>query len=269
MKHAASVIVMLCFYLGAQLLGVYVGATLLERISADEFVAAVEDPESAGSSALIFVYILAMTGVLLVLIRYRLEFVIRGLLLLSVGVGLTLTVWALTGHWGVSALMALLGLLLFIWQRENPYVTNYLLVGTIAGFGGWLGASLGFTPSLLLVLVLAGYDLVAVFLTKHMVTLAEASRGSIAFMLRVPTERSELGLGTGDLAIPLTFTVSVLGHYDSLSIALATLMGGFIGMAALLYHVTQRKKTTLPALPPIAGGLLGGFLAGQILLFFV
>ncbi len=266
MKHTASVILMLCFYLGSQLLGLYVGETLLARIAADEFVGAVEDPESAGSSALIFLYILVMTGVLLVLIRYRLEYVIRGLLLLSVGIGLALTLWALTGVWETSLAASALGLVLFVWKKEDPYIADYLLVGTIAGFGGWLGASLSLIPALLLLSALACYDLVAVFGTKHMVTLAEASRGSIAFMLRVPTENSELGLGTGDLAIPLTFSVAVLGHYGSLSVALATVVGGFAGIATLLYLVTRRKKTTLPALPPIAAGLLVGFALGYGLL---
>ncbi|MFC2154381.1 presenilin family intramembrane aspartyl protease [Candidatus Altiarchaeota archaeon] len=265
MKARLTLLLVLFIYLSTQLLGMQVGSTLLTRIEQKEFMPAVEDPESTGSSAMIFVYILMMTGVVLFLIKYRLGIVIRLLLFTAIFIGIILTLWSLSHDWLISLILTVLIFIIFLWKNANIHITNITLILTLAGFGGWLGASLAFTPALILLLALAAYDLVAVFGTKHMVTLAEESKGKYQFMVTVPMAEGDLGLGTGDLAIPLVFTVSVLRDY-TVPLALTTSMGGLLGLAVLVYAITQREKVTLPALPPIALGLLTGFAVGSLLL---
>ncbi|MDD5111485.1 MAG: presenilin family intramembrane aspartyl protease, partial [Candidatus Altiarchaeota archaeon] len=134
---------------------------------------------------------------------------------------------------------------------------------TVVGAGALLGASLSIIPSIILLIILSIYDLIAVFWTKHMVTLAENAKGKLPFMFIIPHKGKTVGLGTGDLAIPLVFTASVLKDY-TLASALATSAGGLIGLLTLFLYIQKRKRITLPALPPLAIGLIAGFTASLI-----
>jgi presenilin-like A22 family membrane protease len=67
-----------------------------------------------------------------------------------------------------------------------------------------------------------------------------------------------MGLGTGDLAIPLTFLVSTL-HAYGIGYAIPTMLGGLLGLTTLFYYIQGKKNTVLPALPPITAGLLLGY----------
>ena len=140
-------------------------------------------------------------------------------------------------------------------------VVNAVLVVSLSGVGGLIGASLGIKPSLILLILLAVYDIIAVFGTKHMVTLAKESKDRLPLMFSVPLGKSNLNLGTGDMAIPLIFAVSVLRDH-ALANAAATAFGGLIGLTILFAYIIHRGRATLPALPPIAAGLIGGYAAG-------
>jgi presenilin-like A22 family membrane protease len=82
-------------------------------------------------------------------------------------------------------------------------------------------------------------------------------------MFIIPNKGRTVGLGTGDMAIPLVFTVSVLKDY-AITNAIATAAGGLIGLLALFLYIQKRKRITLPALPPLAVGLIAGFAASLI-----
>jgi presenilin-like A22 family membrane protease len=143
---------------------------------------------------------------------------------------------------------------------------NGILILTMGGISGYLGASLGIVPSLLLLLLLSAYDIIAVFGTKHMVTLAKGAKGKIP-MLSVPLKERFLGIGTGDLALPSVFTVSILREYSqNLPLVMITVLGGLIGLISLFFYILKREKVTLPALPPITIGLVIGFLVGLVML---
>jgi len=151
--------------------------------------------------------------------------------------------------------------------RRTFAVTNVTLAIAIAGTGGALGAYMGFLPALLLVLALGTYDIIAVFGTKHMITLADQSRlRKMPVMFEtpskgiktgprkgVPEEEDILGLGTGDIAIPLIFFVGILRTFNSWAPVLGAVIGAMAGLWLTIYYVTQVKRTALPALPPIIG----------------
>jgi presenilin-like A22 family membrane protease len=151
--------------------------------------------------------------------------------------------------------------------RRTFAVMNATLAVAIAGVGGALGASMGFLPALLLVLALGTYDIIAVFGTKHMITLADQSRlRKMPVMFETPSkgiktgpragvdeEEDILGLGTGDIAIPLIFFVGILRTFNSWVPVLGAVIGAMAGLWLTIYYVTQVKRAALPALPPIIG----------------
>ncbi len=222
----------------------------------------VENPEDPTSSLQIFAYILISTAILLILMKYKFDLVIKLIIYLGLFWGLGITLWGLLGDTG--ALLAIPVFIAAYWKRQNLTVMNALLILSLPGIGSWMGASLAFIPSLILLIGLAIYDLIAVFGTKHMVTLAEGAKGKLPLMFGIPVGKRILGLGTGDLAIPLVFSVSVLRDY-TLTQAVTTSLGGLLGLAALFFYILNKKDVVLPALPPITLGLLLGFGLGMII----
>jgi len=250
-------------YLLIQGMGLWIGAGGLwvekgavETIKENPELGVVQEPEKVESSGQIFIYILIATAALLLFIKFKLEFIIKIFINLAIIGGLFLTLSYILGLIGI--LMAIILFTLRLWKKENILLMNVVLIFTIPGIGSWLGASLDVLPSLILLLILALYDIIAVFGTKHMVTLAENAKGKIPLMVAIPVGDRHLGLGTGDLAIPLVFSVSLLREY-TLANSVITSLGGCLGLIALFLYTTGKKDVVLPALPPITAGLLLGF----------
>jgi len=262
MKTINSLILLIGIYLSVQIIGINVGLELTRQIENSVIPPAVENPESTSASIQIFTYILLVTGVLLVFIRFKLELVIRILLLIGIFGGIFLAFWSLFGDYALLLTIILIGIT--VWKMKNPLLVNFTLIWTISGIGGYLGASLHFLPSLLLLVALSVYDILAVFWTGHMVKLAKEFKEKMPLFFSIPVKDRMLGLGTGDLAIPLVFSVSVLGDYG-LTHALVTSAGGLLGLVSLFFYISGKKDVALPALPPIAIGLIIGFLIGLLL----
>lgn len=261
-KPFYSFLLLISLYLIVQSLALHVGLEFIPMIMAGEVSPVVPEPEKPETSAQIFLYILLMTIVILFLLKFRLGIVIRIFMLLAILMGLSLTLWSFLPYYWPYLTLPLF--LLFLWKKENLFLTNAILVLTIAGISGYLGASLHFIPSLLLLLGLSLYDIIAVFGTKHMVTLAKEAQGKIPFF-SIPVKKRFLGIGTGDFALPAVFSVSVLQDF-SLFHAFFALIGGLIGLISLFFFIIKRERVTLPALPPLAIGLFLGFLVGFLIL---
>lgn len=261
MKNINSLILLISIYLAVQIIGLNVGLELMKQIEGSVIPPAVENPESISSPIQIFLYIILMTGLLLIFIRFNLGFIIKILLFLGIFAGVFIAFWSFFGDYALAITIPLI--ILTIWKRRNPFLMNFTLIWTISGIGGYLGASLHFIPSLLFLVILSAYDIAAVFWTKHMVTLAEEAKDKLPIFFAIPVGKRTLGLGTGDLAIPLVFSVSVLGDYG-FNHALITTAGGLLGLISLFFHISKKRKIALPALPPIAIGLIFGFLIGLL-----
>lgn len=268
--HLKPLLIAVAIYLLVQGIGLYISGTgpggskgIIDSVKVGgDLPPVVENPEDPASTLEIFVYILISTAALLLFMKYKLDLAIKLIVYMGLFVGLGITLWGLLGFAG--ALLSIPVFILAYWKRQKLTVINVLLILSIPGIGSWMGASLAFIPSLILLIGLAGYDLVAVFGTKHMVTLAEGAKGKLPLMFGIPVGERTLGLGTGDLAIPLVFSVSVLRDY-TVTQAIATSLGGLLGLATLFFYIINKKDVVLPALPPIAIGLLLGFGAGMII----
>lgn len=255
MKYEPLILIIL-LYVSIQLMGLQIGHELIEKIESGEILPVVEEPENPLTSLTIFVYILIGTGILLLLLKFGLYFIIRIMSFFFLLIGLSFTLWFLFGVIGLLLAAALF--ILSIWKSKNPAVMNIVLIFTIPGIGALFGSSIAFIPALILILILSAYDLVAVFGTKHMITLAEGAKDKIPLMFAIPFGDRFLGLGTGDLAVPLIFSVSVLRDYSFMN-AIITAAGGLIGIALLFVYILNKKECALPALPPICAGLIVGF----------
>ncbi len=149
---------------------------------------------------------------------------------------------------------------------------------TSAGLAAFWGIDVGVYAALTLLALFAIYDYIAVYKTKHMLTIAEASaNSSIPLFFIIPKkanfkfqgldlhkeedekkEKSDvLILGFGDIALPNVLVVSsyLYGGVNWFYFALFPLIGGIIGMTLLFLYV----KRPAPGLPLINGGVMLGF----------
>jgi len=173
----------------------------------------------------------------------------------------------------------------------------------LAGFlaGGSLIAILGISFAILPAFVLLGalmvYDAIAVYKTKHMVSLADVvvemklpilmvmpdtaeydytAAPNLASQRAQPVEeRAALFMGLGDIVIPGTLVASafvwlpssptVAGLGASLWVAIGTLLGSLVGYSVLMRLVLRGNPQA--GLPLLNGGAMVGYVIAYVLLF--
>ncbi|WP_415378722.1 presenilin family intramembrane aspartyl protease PSH [Halosimplex sp. TS25] len=193
--------------------GAIVGIFLLVQLGALALVGpfeesgrqAVEDPQDPANSLIYVAVILVMTGVMLAIIRYNVDWLLRALL---VGTGAYIGLFVFLELFppvvtvpvdGVAVNVlpwlgaAALGLAL--WFHPEWYVIDAAGIVMGAGAAALFGISFGVLPALVLLTVLAVYDAISVYGTEHMLTLASG-----VMELKVPVV----------LVVPLSLSYSYL-----------------------------------------------------------
>ncbi|MFH1447533.1 MAG: presenilin family intramembrane aspartyl protease [Candidatus Micrarchaeota archaeon] len=286
MREVASVIGM---FLIVQLLGLYVGAVMIDNVSEPEFAEMNVAPmKESGDplNSLYFIFIVIMGAAFLIfLIRvYRGVFLFKLLEATIIFVASNIVLFAIFYSIDLPFydLWAFLGAIsLAILKFYRPRLKNLAAVISSAGVGAIFGFSLNIIPAMLFIICLSLYDFFAVFYTKHMVTMArELGKRNLSFSVSVEStrkrrakpseikaaekrhekpkkfieERMHLELGTGDMAIPLMLSVSAY-RFGGLWYSSAVCIGACVGLYFVLDYVFKRKSF-LPALPPISFGAL-------------
>lgn len=275
------------------LLAVEIGALLLALPVQASGVVAFEDPESMANPLIFIAIMLGFTAIILVLIRYDLKRVIAAI----IGISIFLTfvyifmaiVYTLLGDTSVATVLVLLLAVLstvLLYKYPEWYVIDGLGILIGAGVAAIFGASLEILPVIILLVLLAVYDAISVYKTKHMITLAEGvvdlktpilfvvpKRRDYSFIkegigkLGDGGERAAFIIGMGDMIMPSILVVSAnvflngakLGGMINLA-ALGAIVGSLAGLVVLLYFVMSGKPQA--GLPPLNGGTILGFLAG-------
>ncbi|QSZ66592.1 hypothetical protein RJ40_03305 [Methanofollis aquaemaris] len=258
-------------------------------------VVAFEDPSSVANPFIFIALLLGFTLLMLVLIKLGGKRVILGLVALSVFLTLYFVFWSI----GVTALsLSALGLpfalagaalgtaLLFLYPEW--YVIDTLGILIAAGVAAIFGVSLAILPVILLLILLAVYDAISVYKTRHMLALAEGiielktpilfvipKRRSFSFrregmdLGKKKDERGAFIMGMGDLIMPSILVVSAQVFLSEVTVlglsvpALGAMVGSVAGMAVLLHFVLSGRPQA--GLPPLNGGTVLGFLLGCVL----
>ncbi len=167
-----------------------------------------------------------------------------------------------------------------LFTKPNWLVINITGLIMAIGIASIWSLFLGVWFALALLVILAVYDYISVFKTKHMITLAKVALDESIPMLFVVPESSNFDmssisienrgdnkavlLGFGDIAIPTVMVVSstVYGISRSISFFLLPLIGGVIGMIYLMFFMKRRPA---PGLPAINTGVIAGFAIALLL----
>ncbi|KTG14023.1 presenilin family intramembrane aspartyl protease PSH [Haloferax profundi] len=173
---------------------VQVGALALVPTFFEQGYQTVDDPSDPTNSLLYIGAIIGMTAFMLVAFKYDLDQLIRGIIVFTSGL-LSWYVFAAILPSGLLAigLSAVVAIALLVYPEWYVIDTAGALMG--AGAAGLFGISFGLLPALVLLSVLAVYDAISVYKTKHMLDLAEG-----VMDLRIPVV----------LVIPTTWSYSLL-----------------------------------------------------------
>src|SRR5438552_14417831 len=194
--------------MGAILVGSQVIAILLAPLFLTGGFQAFPNPSDVTNTAVYIVLILAFTGVILLLVRFRHQNVAKYVILASIFVTLAFILllplyvglYYATGQpvddnqlaflANLSTLLSFLiagGLIYLLLKFPEWYVVDAIGIVTAAGVTAILGISFGILPAVLLLVALAIYDAWAVYRTKHMVTLAdELTSQRLPILLVIP-----------------------------------------------------------------------------------
>ncbi|WP_332448782.1 presenilin family intramembrane aspartyl protease PSH [Methanoculleus sp.] len=256
---------------------------------------AFEDPESVANPLFFIGILLAFTLVLLLLIRVG----GRRFLAVFIGIAIFMTFVYIFGALlglalgatdaaAVGTLIAAGAATTLLYLYPEWYVIDILGVLLSAGITSIFGISLAILPVIVLLVLLAVYDAISVYRTKHMITLAEGvietkspimvvvpKRADYSFRreglkIQEGEERGAFLMGLGDLIMPSILVVSSHVFVDAPAVlwvlsapTLGAMVGSLAGLAVLLYFVNSGKPQA--GLPPLNAGAILGFLVGAAL----
>ncbi|MEN6396058.1 MAG: presenilin family intramembrane aspartyl protease PSH [Methanoregula sp.] len=287
------------FVLPAFLVIVELGAIALSVPVQAAGLAAFEDPDYMGNLLVFMAIILGFTAFLLVLIKYGHKNAIAWIIAISILLTFAYTFAAIVpmflgpGYAQYAIILALsVAAIVLLYKYPEWYVIDGLGLLLAAGVASMFGISLGTIPVILLLIVLAVYDAISVYKTKHMITLAEGiidlktpilfvipKRRDYSFIkegigkLDDGGERSAFIIGMGDLIIPSVLVVSAtvftggIKYFGLFNLpALGAIVGSVAGLAVLLHFVMSGRPQA--GLPPLNGGTIIGFFIGWALIGF-
>lgn len=250
-----------------------------------------EDTSNPINILYIFVIIIVMTLVILIIAKYWKKQVIQAIILFAIGytaffIFVPLFSLFISDVLSIAiAIIAAVGLVAVLFKYPEWYVID--LCGVIVGAGAIaiFGVSLSILLVIILLLVLAIYDAISVYKTKHMIDLADTVMDlKLPVLLVVPKirkysliketkslkeklsqdeERDAFFMGLGDVVMP---GILVVAAYHTLSpglpVAVSTLAGTLVGFLVLMTFVIKGKPQA--GLPLLCSGAILGYLMSSL-----
>lgn len=250
-----------------------------------------EDTSNPVNILYIFVIIIVMTLIILIIAKYWKKQVIQAIILFAIGytaffifVPVLSLLLSDVLSIGVGIIAAVV-LVVVLYKYPEWYVID--LCGVIVGAGAIaiFGVSLSILLVIILLLVLAVYDAISVYKTKHMIDLADTvmdlklpvllvvpkirkysliqETKSLKEKLKDDEERDAFFIGLGDIVMP---GILVVAAYHTLSpglpVAVSTLAGTLVGFLVLMTFVIKGKPQA--GLPLLCSGAILGYLLSSL-----
>jgi presenilin-like A22 family membrane protease len=166
MSSRVPVLVMLLFIIAVQLLALAVTPAIS---ASDNRV--FSDPASTSNPFIYMLLILGFTALLLLAIKKKKDWIVNGFIQISIATSIYYLMVAFVSP--ILALLPTVGGLLLLRFYPEWYVIDIFGIAVCAGISSLFGVSMTILPTLLLLIILAVYDALSVYKTRHMVSLAE------------------------------------------------------------------------------------------------
>ena len=250
---------------------------------------AFEDPTQVSNSIYYIVMILTFTLFVLIAIKKNMKWVISLLIYLAilstlyyVFFALLTLIPSLAGLENIISILLSTGLTLLLYKYPEWYVIDILGVCIAAGVSALIGISLSVIPVVVLLILLAVYDAISVYKTKHMITMAEGVMDlKLPILFIIPKQRDcsfikesfkegetreAFFMGLGDAVMPSLLVVSANVFIENGGISypvLGAMLGTLAGHVILSILVMRGKPQA--GLPFLNSGAILGFFAGVLL----
>jgi presenilin-like A22 family membrane protease len=277
------------------------GAIAMVSAALGEEYQAFEDPNDPMIPVYYVIAIVLFTFIVLYIIKKKRENVVKYVFIGAVGFTIFYVILIIalvfdTSILALAASAALAAVLIYLLLKKPEwYVVDATGVLVAVGVIGILGISLNILPVVILLIVLAVYDAISVYGTKHMVALADGvTQMKLPILLVIPKkkgysylsqkplrqqlddgdEREAMFMGLGDVIIPGILAASafyylsddaVAGLPGNLLVALGAIAGGLVGFALLMRFVL--KGNPQAGLPLLNGGTVIGYAVAYLLVF--
>lgn len=270
-----------------------IALALSEPFEVNEFKA-FSNPEATSNALYWIAVVLVFTLFIFIVIKLNKRWIIQLVILFTVVSTFYYVFFALFSMFlplGTNFILTLvlsIGLTALLYKFPEWYVIDFVGIVIGAGASSIFGISLAIRPALILLVLLAVYDYIAVYRTKHMVALAEGVMDlKLPILLVFPKhlgysfltekfdkqEREAFFMGLGDAVIPTVLVISAntfmkTGYYvfpliGKLNMpAIGAILGMFLGFAVLMGFVMKGKPQA--GLPFLNGGVILGFVAGSL-----
>jgi len=254
MKHNFKItILLLTIFLGAQIIGLVIANEYLM----EELPYGFERPEITSNTSYIplIIAVILATILALVLARFKLVKLWKLWFFISILFVLSISFSAYLNHI-ISFLLA--GIVSYFKTfKRNIIIHNLSELFIYGGLAAIFVPVLNlFSVSILLVLI-SIYDYIAVFKTKHMVSLAKfQSKLKLFAGIHIPYRGGEAILGGGDIGFPLLFAGVLLNDFGYKAFIIPV----FTTLALLGLFLLAKKKKYYPAMPAITLGCFIGYL---------
>lgn len=266
---------------------------LSEPLNDNDFKA-FSDPDATSNVVYWMAIILIFTAFILLVVKLNKKWLIQVFILVSIAWTLAYVFYAVFSAFlppvpnTVLTLLLSISLTAILHKFPEWYIID--LVGVIIGAGAAsiFGISLAIIPALLLLIMLAVYDYIAVYKTKHMIDLAEGVMDlRLPILLVVPKrwnysflnetfdkdERDAFFMGLGDAVMPTVLVVSAITFSSAAQYtlpilgvinmpAIGAIIGTFVGFSVLMGFVM--KGNPQAGLPFLNGGVILGYVVGSL-----
>jgi presenilin-like A22 family membrane protease len=276
--------------MGGLILIVQVLALFLSRPMEINNMQAFEDPTQVSNSIYYIGMILAFTLFVLIAIKKNIKWVIS----LSIYLAIISTPYyvffalftlfpPLSRFAAIASVLISTGTTILLYKYPEWYVIDLVGVCIAGGVSALIGISLSVIPVVVLLVLLAIYDAISVYKTKHMITMAEGIMDlKLPILFVIPKhskysflkesfkegeKREAFFMGLGDAVMPTLLVVSASVFMQSngwISYpVLGAMIGTLVGHAVLSILVMRGKPQA--GLPFLNSGVILGFFIGVLL----
>jgi len=258
-------------------------------------MAAFENPNDPMNIVFFFSIMLLITAAILLIAKFWKKQLIKGIILGSTGftafyVFYPLLAFVVPAGWSLFLSItaaAILVITLLKYPEWHVIDTCGIIVG--AGAIALLGISLSIFLVIVLLIVLAIYDAMSVYKTKHMIDLADTvldlklpvilvipkirkyslieETKSLKEKLKHGEKREAFFMGLGDIIMPGVLVASAFHNITSngLLVALSVMLGTLLGFTVLMAVVIRGKPQA--GLPYLCSGAILGYIVSSYILF--
>lgn len=289
------ILIMLAILIAVQLLAIAITPPINDVFENGNISKPLENMSQSGFDPDIFVFlfvIMIYTVLMILAIRSKNARLLNGLILLSMGICicyvLIISLWEMryVANTPLIALISTGAILLLMKTYPKWYIIDLICILICAGIGTIYGLSMNIPTAIFFLIVMAVYDIISVYKTRHMELLAQAMvsiKAPLIFVLPRFGNRSAgkdndstqsgegrmahpFFLGLGDAIIPTMLVVSAYNPNSASFIgplpALGAMIGTYVGFIILMTALSNRMHAGLPFLN---GGAIIGYLLAYII----